>query len=131
MRDFFLTPTLALKDPMGVESTPTVRRESAKDGSNRKGIPSPEPGRNEKTEAVGTPPGVGGGDVLFDDDDEDEEYMTLHERIVQNIKDGDPVVVMLLAVVVYLSFYRMVEHLPTIFAILVTLYGSRVYYKGE
>ena len=127
MRDFFLTPTLALNDPLGVKSAPSVRRLPAKNGSkNREGIPSSK-GRKEKTEAVGV--GGGGGDVL-DDDDEDEEYTTLHERIVQNIKDGDPVVVMLLAIVVYLAFYRMVEHLPNIFAILVTLYGSRVYYKG-
>jgi hypothetical protein len=145
MREFLLTPTLSLDDPMGVKKAPRVRKslKAAKKssmffgggGGKKKGAGADDAGVKEPSEKGD---GGDGGDEEEADEDEDEEeeeeeeeYTTLHERMVQNVKDGDPVVVILLAIVVYLAFHRAVEHLPTMFACLVTLYGSRVYYKGD
>ena len=120
MREYFLTPTMSLDDPLEEAMPPGLskRRGRDKESSAKKG---------------GSRPAGQISDASYDEDDEDDEddekFITLHERMVQHIKAGDPAVVILLAFVLYLASLRFAEHLPTILACLVTLYGSREYYR--
>ena len=132
VREFLLTPTLALDDPMGVTKEPSVKRKPLKNKRSSSGFGASKKRGGYERKKSSSEGGENGGGAGIDgeEDDEEEEYTTLHERMVHHVKAGDPVVVILLAIVVYLVFHRAVEHLPAIFACLVTLYGSRVYYKG-
>eukprot|EP00740_Mantoniella_antarctica_P002132 CAMPEP_0181355426 /NCGR_PEP_ID=MMETSP1106-20121128/3892_1 /TAXON_ID=81844 /ORGANISM="Mantoniella antarctica, Strain SL-175" /LENGTH=1101 /DNA_ID=CAMNT_0023468163 /DNA_START=126 /DNA_END=3432 /DNA_ORIENTATION=- len=139
MREFVLTPTLARDDPLGIPSPPRKKLKRSTAAAQRRinfgfsGNKHANKGAPRDTEAAegGASESRGVGEDAGDEDEDDEEYTTLHESFFQSFKEGDPVVVILLAVVVYLVFHRAAEHLPPLAACLVTLYGSRMYYKGR
>jgi hypothetical protein len=49
--------------------------------------------------------------------------------MVNSLKSGDPVAVVLFALILYIVTSRSAEYLPTLAAVFFTFYGSRVYYK--
>jgi len=134
MREFVLTPTLARDDPLGIPSPPRTKKLKRSTAAAQRrinfgfsGNKHANKGAPRDTEAAegGASESRGVGEDAGDEDEDDEEYTTLHESFFQSFKEGDPVVVFLLAVVVYLVFHRAAEHLPPLAACLVTLYGSR------